>query len=161
MKRFPLLLTLLATLSLGQAAPHLPPKTIDIVFLVPNGYQGPIFLDQGRLVLPEVTARQKNTYQTIVVDDGGEAVQIGGYDKVPGWSYLYTVVQRNGLPIKAPGNDAPIADDDIAFRPIAGFGPGNRPYRPGGFAAYFIGTKTQADTFHTQLQKRIDTPKDH
>ncbi len=158
MKRTTILITLLAILSLGQAPQNAPPRTIDVVFVVPNGFKGPIFVDQGRLLLPEVTARQKNTYQTIIVDEGGEAVQIGAFDKVSGWSYPFTVVQRNGLPVKGSSTDTTIADDDIAFRSIGGFGPWNRAYRPSAFAAYFIGTKAQADAFHEQLQKLIQTP---
>ena len=76
-----ILIGMLATFALGQGQPA---KTIDLVFLVSNGFKGPIFVEQGRVVLPEVTARQKNTYSTVVVDDAGEAVQIGVYDKVSG-----------------------------------------------------------------------------
>ncbi|HVS71965.1 MAG TPA: hypothetical protein VHQ47_11980 [Phycisphaerae bacterium] len=155
MKRILLLIPLLAVISLGQAAQNPPPRIIDTVILVPNGFTGPIFVNQ-RLVLPEIDARQKNTYRTTVVDRDGEAVQIGAYDKIPGCSYPITVVQRNGLPVKGSSSDPAIADDDIAFRQIGGYGPGNRSYRPGGFAAYFIGTKSQADAFHAQLDQLVD-----
>jgi hypothetical protein len=83
-------------------------------------------------------------------------VQIGEYDKVSGWSYPYTVVQRNGLSVKVPGEA--VGDDEIAFRVIGGFGGWNRAFRPGGFAAYFIGTQAQAEAFRVQLEKLIESP---
>jgi hypothetical protein len=154
MKRAALVILLVATvaLALGQAQP---PKIIDVVFLVPNGFRGPIFVDQRPVLLPEVNARQKNTYQTVVVDEAGEAVKIGEYDLMFGTTYPYSVVQRNGVAIKVPTEGVKLADNDVAFWVMGGHGPERRAYRPGGFGAYFIGTKAQADEFRTELRRLL------
>ena len=155
MKRLIPGIILLALTVLGDEPAH---RTVDLVFLLPNAFKGPIFVDTGRVMLPEVTQRQKNTYAVVIVDDGGEAVQVGAVDKVAGWTYRYTVVQRNGLPVAIGDDESRIAEDKIAFRVIGGYGPWSRAYRPGGFSAYFVGTKAEAEEFRAEVEKLTRVP---
>ena len=129
-------------------------RIVDIVCVVPNGYRGPIVVNHGKLTLPEIAERVKNTYIVVVVDDDGEAVEIGAADKGSGWEYRRTVVQRNGLRIKA----RELSDDEIGFRLIGGYGASRREYRPSGFSAYYLGTAREAAAFAQKLDGLVKVP---
>jgi serine/threonine protein kinase len=142
----------------AQTAKEKHKRTVDLVYVVPNGYRGPVFVAQAREVLPDVAARQKNTLVVTTVDEKGEGVTVGGMEKVSGWEYRESVKQRDGVKIKT-AEDRP-ADDEVAWHQIGGFGPWKRAYRPDGFAAYFIGTRAEADKFRIELERLVNLRTD-
>ncbi len=132
-------------------------KTVDVVYVVPDGYRGPVYVDQKPSALPEVEDRQKNTLIVTTVNEHGEGVQVGAIELVSGWTYVESVRQRDGLRIKT-ADDHPM-DDEVAWRQIGGFGPSKQAHRPIAFGAYYIGTKAQADKFRVELERLLNAPE--